>query len=747
MIEATDRTRKIGAARGREWMTAKAAQFRSVRLGLLASAGSMFFAVPALAQQADDTAASDDSNIIVVTAQKREQDVQDVPISMTVVGGEQLSELGIQDFTELDRYVPNFYVQTTPGNNAFYIRGIGSTPGNLAFEQTVGLFVDGIYGGHARQFQAPFLDVERIEILRGPQGALVGKNTSAGAISVVSARPTRDLRATIESSYEFELGGTRLFGMVSGPVSDAVSVRVAAQYEDSDGYIENTLLGGNETKRESLFGRASVLIDPGNGADLLIRVEGGKVDLTGTAVERFLTANDPDRERQTGGFPGFMDKDFDNTDNLNASATANIDIGDHVLTSVTGFSSYDFEKKVDADFGPNPSFASSFAEKFSQMSQEIRLASPTTGRIEYILGGYFHVNDYDLFQTTLISFGPFNGRSDRSFRQENVALSGFGSATWHVTDSMRLIGSLRYAYDRKTAEQTRINTGVVQPTWLATPLSGRRVEREWDPSVALQWDVTPDTMLYASYGQGSKAGGFIGAQATTTQAQFEIEPEAAETFELGAKFALFDRRLRFNIAAYRTDFANLQVSSFDAVSNSFITTNAGEARSQGVESDFSWQIADGVSLNGSLAYLDAKFIDFPGAPCPFTNPTCVPADNNAAGRPLPRSPKWSGTLFADIAVPLSDSIDFVANGGMTYRSSAFLEESYNPAAAQDSYAKFDLRLGIRASNKKWELAIVGKNLTDELTASHAFNTPLAAGVISKFIQPPRTIAVQAKWQY
>lgn len=326
-------------------------------------------------------------------------------------------------------------------------------------------------------------------------------------------------------------------------------------------------------------------------------------------------------------------------------------------------------------------------------------------------------------------------------------MSGFGSATWHLADALRLVGSLRYTYDRKIADQTRINSGVVQPTWLATPLSGRRVEREWDPSVAIQWDAGRDAMLYASYGQGSKAGGFIGAQSTTTQAQFEIEAEAAETFEIGAKLALFDRQLRFNIAGFRTDFTNLQVSSFDAVSNSFITTNAGKARSQGVEADLIWQIADGISLNGSLAYLDAKFIDFPGAPCPFTNPTCAPATNNAAGQPVPRSPKWSGTLFADVAVPLGRTVDFIANGGVTYRSSAFLEESFNPAAAQDSFAKFDLRLGVRGENKRWEIALVGKNLTDELTASHAFNTPLAAGVISKFLQPPRTIALQAKFQY
>ena len=727
-------------------MSCVAMRTKLLRVGLVTTAIAVLAPVGAMAQE---PAATDeaDSGVIVVTAQKREQDVQDVPISMTVVGGEMLSDLGIQDFNELDRYVPNFYVQSTPGNNAFYIRGIGSSPGNLAFEQTVGLFVDGIYGGHARQFQAPFLDVERIEVLRGPQGALVGKNTSAGAISVVSARPTRDFYAVAEGSYEFELGGTRLFGVVSGPLSDAVSVRVAGQFEDSDGYVENTQLGGMEPKRKSLFGRASLLIDPGNGADLLVKVEGGKVDLTGTGVERYLTADDPDLRRATGGFPGFMDKDYDNTNAVNASATANIDIGDHVLTSVTGYSAYDFEKRIDADFGPTPALASRFAEKFSQMSQEIRLASPTNRQLEYIVGGYVHINDYDLFGSTLIAFGPFNGRSDRAFRQENLSWSGFGSLTFHLTDSVRLLGSIRYTYDRKVAAQQRTNEGAVQPTWIVTPLAGRRVEKEWDPSAAIQWDVTPDAMLYASYGQGSKAGGFIGAQSTTTPAQFQIEPEQAETWEVGAKLALFDRRLRFNFAAYRTDFTNLQVSSFDAFTNAFITNNAGRARSQGVETDFTFQIADGFSLNGSLAYLDAKYLDFPGAPCPFTDPGCAPADNNAAGEALPRSPKWSGTLFADAVIPVGTNLELLANGGATFRSRAYLEDSYNPAASQEGYAKFDLRVGLRRADKRWEIAVIGKNLTNELTAGHAFNTPLAAGIISKYIQPPRTIAVQLRVQY
>jgi len=727
-------------------MAMLAGNVRLIQTGLIASIATVALAAPAIAGQANSVSGSDE-NVIVVTAQKREQDVQDVPISMVVVSGQQLTTMGIQDFNQLARFVPNFYVQTTPGNNAFYIRGIGSTPGNLAFEQTVGLFVDGVYGGHARQFQAPFLDVARIEVMRGPQGAIVGKNTSAGAISVVTARPTRELQAAAEASYAFDPGGTRLYGMVSGPVTDVVAVRVAAQYEDNDGYIENLILGGDETKRKTLFGRASVLIDSGGPVDLLLKVEGGRVDLTGTASERILTPADPDLKRSTGGFPGFVDKDFDNTNNFNAAATANIELGEHVLTSITGYSSYDFEKRLDADFGPTPFFASSFAEKFSQMSQELRLASPTTGAVEYIVGGYFHVNDYDLLQSTLIRFGPFNGRADRVFRQENVVWSGFGSATWHIAESLRLTGSLRYTYDRKRANQTRLNTGRVLPTWIATPLSGNRTEREWDPSVALQWNVTPDAMLYASYGQGSKAGGFVGAQATTTPAQFEIEPEKADTFELGAKLALLDRRLRLNMAVFRTDFENLQVSSFDATTTSFITSNAGKARSQGFEGDVSFNVLEGFFLTGSLAYLDAKFLDFPGAQCPFDNPGCVPANNNAAGRPLPRSPKWSGTLNADVTVPISGSLEFNANGGMTFRSFAYLEESFNPAAGQDAFAMFDFRGAIRSADKRWELALLGKNLTNRITASHAFATPLAPGIVSKFIQQPRSIAVQANFRF
>lgn len=723
---------------------------RGLRLALLGTIGGVLFAAPALAQ---DASADEDGsgNEIIVTAQKREQNVQDVPISMSVISGDTLSDMGIKDMTEIDRFVPNFFVQSTPGNNAFYLRGIGTPPGSLAFEQTVGLFVDGIYGGHARQFIAPFVDVERVEVLRGPQGALVGKNTSAGAISVINKKPGDKLEASVEYSREFEIGGNRALGILSGPLSDSFKARVAVQYDDSEGYLTNATLGGKEPTRKSLYGRGTFVFDPGQGVDATLKVEGGYVRTVGTGSERLTNpAIDPDLIRDSSGFVGSglaptFTKDFDNTDAFNTTLTVNFEIGGgHTLTSISGYSHFKMLKNLDSDFGPAKTFGQEFAENFDQFSQEIRLASSTDKPLEYIVGAYFHTNDYYLRSRV----GLATSSTNRQFWQNNSALSFYGSATYKFTDALRLIGSVRYTSEKKSANQTRDVAGPTQATFLSTPLSGKLSEGQVDPSATLQFDVTPDAMLYASYSQGSKVGGFIGGQGTTTQAQFYIRPETSETFELGAKLAMLDRRLRFNIAAFQTTFNDLQVSSYDATIAAFITLNAGKARSKGVEADMSFNLADGINLVGQVAYLDAKYLNFPGAPCFFGDTVCptnatTRAANNSAGRVLPRSPKWSGTVSLDLVKP-AGGIELFGNVGVTFRSFAFLEDSYNPLGGQVAHQKIDARLGVRAEGGRWELALIGKNLTNEITASHAFATPSAATIVSKYIQPPRTIAVQAK---
>lgn len=690
----------------------------------------------ARAQPAPDAAGD-----IIVTAQKREQRLQDVPISMAVVAGQQLADRAIADLVSLQEFVPGFFAEVTPGNSAFYIRGIGSQPGNLAIEQTVGLFVDGVYGGHARQFQAPFLDIERVEVLRGPQGALVGKNTSAGAISIVTARPTFEPEASARLTANLSQGGFGLTGIASGPLGPGVAARLAASYDDVDGYIRNSRLGGREPARRALYARGSLLIESGDLLSVIARVEGGSVDLRGTPSERFETPADPDLVRATGGFPGFVTRDFDDTDSLIASLTADLALGRQQLTLISAYSRYDFVKRLDSDFGPSPVLGTEFAEEFEQFSQEIRLASGEGGPIDWIAGAYVHVNDYRLGAITAIALGPFNGQSVRDFRQTNHTVSLFGQLDAKLGSQLRLIAGLRYTDDRKSARQDRRNIGTVVPTWLATPLSGRRVERIWDPSVTLQWRPDPDAMLYAGWGRGSKAGGFVGAQTTTTPAQFELEPERSETVEAGAKLAVADRRLFLNIALFSTLFRDLQVSSFDAPTAAFITSNAGRARSRGLEADLVWRLADGWRLQGALAYLDASYTDFPGAPCPFDNPGCNPAANNAAGRPLPRSPRWSGSATLFGTEPIGSGLALSGEVGLNVRSRAFLEQTYNPAAAQSPFAKLDARLALEAG--RLELAIVGRNLTNRITGNHAFGTPFSPTIISKYIDPPRTILLTA----
>lgn len=733
---------------------------RMFQRALFGTACAVAICAPAYAQDAAEDAG--DEGVIIVTAQKREQDVQDVPISMSVVGGETLANMGVKDMTELDRFVPNFYVQTTPGNNAFYIRGIGTPPGSLAFEQTVGLFVDGIYGGHARQFIAPFVDVERVEILRGPQGALVGKNTSAGAISVVNRKPTDSAEFSLEGSHEFEIGGSRVLGIASGPLSDVAKARVAVLYEDSDGYITNAALGGKEPKRKSLFGRGTFVLDADTGIDATLKIEGGNVKLTGTGSERITNpAVDPDLIRASGGFPGMMTKDTDKTNSFNATLTVNFELGGgHVLTAISGYSYFDMVKNLDSDFGTSNIFFQQFAEEYDQFSQEVRLVSSTDNALEYVAGLYGHINDYYLRSHVVANglvfpvIGARSGTQIRQFNQDNSAWSAYASATYKFTDALRLIGSIRYTWEKKSAQQTRDTTGNLPPaTYNPTSLSGEFSEGEWDPSATIQFDAMHNVMLYASYSQGSKVGGFIGGQGGTTQAQFLLRPETSETFEVGAKLALLDRRLRLNIAAFQTDFKDLQVSSYDASVAGFLTLNAGSARSKGVEADMQFELADGVNLMGQVAYLDAKYLNFPGAPCHYLNTACltgtaaVRAANNIAGSVLPRSPKWSGTVALDAVRPVGDTLEIFGNAGVTFRSFAFLEDSFNPAAGQPGHEKIDARIGVRTADGRWELALVGKNLTNKITASHAFGTPTASTVISKYIQTPRTIAVQVRLKY
>ena len=686
---------------------------------------------------------------VVVTAQKREQSLQEVPISLSVVGGDMLENMGVRDFNDLAEFIPNFFVQDTPGNYAIYIRGMGSTAGNLAFEQTVGLFIDGVYAGKSRQFQNPFMDVERIEVLRGPQGALVGKNSSAGAVNVVTRLPTAEADVSIRTAYEFEGETFNALGILSGALGDGVYGRLAASVTDTGrGHTRNEALGGYEKQVEDSILRGSLLWEVNDALEVVAKAEVGRSRIDGNSYETLSQGERLDYRRAVQGFPGLGERDSNDTDSSNLTLTVNYSVNEYTITSITGYSAYDFDKFIDSDFTAASLFGSTFAEDFRQLSQEIRLISPEGGRFDYALGAYFHTNDYDLDQSSELSFGPFNGLTARFFEQENEVYSIYAQGTVYVTDSIRVSASGRQTEDDKEAEQARVIEGTVLPSWLATPLSGDRSESEFDVSLTLQWDINADVMVYGTWAEGSKAGGFVGAQANTTPETFEFEPETADTWEIGIKGQVPGSALMFNAAYFYTEYENLQVSTWDADSSSFITANAAASTSEGFEADAIWSPLESVVFKGSLAYLDAKYDSFVGADCLWNNPGCDVTTNDISGTRLPRSSRWNGTLNVIYEQPLSTGIRLDVDLGLIYNSERYLVENLTPQGRQPGYTKVNLRVAIAEQNDKWNIALVGRNLTDETTFSHAFGTPLGApGTYTYLVDTPRTVALQAEYRF
>jgi iron complex outermembrane receptor protein len=710
----------------------------------------------ALAQEAKPGSLAE----ITVTAQKREQRLQDVPISMAVVTGDELANRSISTFEQLSTLVPNFTVVRTPGANAIFMRGIGSGPGSPSLDQSVVMFVDGIYGGRSRQFLTPFLDVERIEVLRGPQGALVGKNTSAGAINIVSARPGNEFQAEVGAEYNFDLEGTTLNGVLSGPVTDNLSLRFAGVYEDLEGYIRNTLVGRDETLRNQKAGRLTAVYEVGNFT-ITGRAGITELKLDGTPLQVVSIARGRPLD-YTKEMLSRLGPDFDTNDSKTAVLNVDWRIGEHTLTSITGYSEYETRQGVDADFFERDLAYSRFDEDFDQISQELRLLSPTGGTLEYVAGVYWHSNDLLETRTTATTFAPA-GNTLRNFEQDTTAVSAYTQVTWNFAPQFAAVLGLRYTEEDKDASYVRIagpnsttsGTGTVQANF-----NDDLSESEVDPAVSLEWRPDSDRMLFASYSQGSKSGGFQGAISNATAAAFQFEPESSDSIEVGFKQS-FPGRGYIDIVAFDTNYGDLQVSvALPTTSGgntfSFFTGNAGEASAKGVESTGAWRLNDAFVISGSLAYTDAKFGNYVDGPCatgqPPTNPSRGSCDNSNLA--LPFAPEWSGNATATWTQSLASYLELAVSLTANFRTSFRAEFTNDPLFVQGGYTKYDARIGL-TFRESWEVALLGRNLTDKKTfsfgtAAALANNPafgLSPDARMQVVDMPRTVALQARYRF
>ncbi len=786
---------------------------------------------------------------IVVMARKVEESLQDVPVSIVVMGGDKMSEAGITKIEELVPYLPNFAMSETGIGTNLYVRGIGSGI-NQGFEQSVGMYIDGVYYGRAQLIRAPFLDLVQAEALRGPQVTLLGNNSIAGALILRTAKPSDEF----ESALNLLVGDDEereLTGVLSGPLFSKLSARLAGRYRTIESYMHNNILGRNEPDREESSGRLTLLWSADNW-DATLKLERNEFNVKGRQIE--IIREDPSITRGSSptGFsnntgssalwqPGFTylqylgqffdpdpriqngQLDFtrgsngDRSDNtVNAVVgTLNVDIGEHTFTAVSAYLEYEYSEICDCDFTGADQFRLLSEEDYWQFSQELRLTSPQDGRLRYMVGVYYQQDELDFGDqiflpvgggvTKLVGYattGDPNGANAaigdtsafRDFRQNAWNSAIFGQLSFDFTDRWRGDLGLRFAKIEKEAVRilqegdlnrrpfdlgdpndfARLSTGAVLYSSIFQAafhqLGGSREEEQWSFELVTEFDATDDIMLYGSVKKGNKSGGFdvrsnsepdpgtTGAgvlfpaslQATVannvTPGSFEFEDEKALAFEVGSKLVLAGGAADLAIALFRTEYEDLQVSIFDGTLG-FNVGNAAEATTQGVEVDGRWRLNDRWLLSGSLAYLDFEFDSFPNGQCNQGQAPDTPDGKcDYSGKTNQYVAPWSGSVQLGYERQL---------GSLLFRGAfdVLFSDAYEPSQNLDSrvkqgaYAKLNLRLAIGDPDGRWELALLGRNLSDETIVTYANDTPLAFSQFGApswygFLDRPRNFAVQ-----
>ena len=455
--------------------------------------------------------------------------------------------------SDVQNFVPGLQVQQTFGSWAVRIRGLGSGITNLAFDSSVPVYIDDIYCGRGKCMESAFLDVERLEVARGPQGALYGKSTIAGAISVVSARPTDDFEAEIKVGTEFEYGGYLADGFVSGALSDSLRARLAFKWSDLDGYTDNLAIGGEDGDQEIRAARLGLEWDFGEDTLIYLKLESGKSETEGrnnqlvTPGAMSTVTTDPRAEYRADDrrsvSTGIGTEDYYDYEWTSASLNIDTSIGDHTLMGVLGYWEYDNEWFLDVDGHPEAILNTALFDDYEQRSAEIRLLSPTDQTFEYIVGAWYQYSEletrqfspfYPLFWQAVtgipinvgVNIPPlanafmFGSGMDRNFERESDAYSIYGQLTWNVTDRLRAIVDLRYTDEEQkgvgNAWPLLFPNGTFNPVRVDRNTAGHSAEYLFrqtrkddsvDPSIRVMYDFTDNIMAYVVYAEGSKSGG------------------------------------------------------------------------------------------------------------------------------------------------------------------------------------------------------------------------------------------------
>lgn len=698
---------------------------------------------------------------VVVTAQKREQTLKDVPISISAVSGKTIENRSIDDLASLSSSIPNFFISENQIDSTLSIRGV-TTGNNKGFEQSVAMYFDGISYGRSQLIRTPLFDLERVEVLRGPQPTLFGKNAIAGAINITSAKPTEEFEGKFSASYESEHEESQASLVLSGPLSDTLRGRLSASWREMDGWILNEQLKRIEPQRDETYLRAQLEWDASDALQINVKAESAQFDSYGYAMEALAPQDgyslvfagpiavetDEDWVRASGDVESINEM-------TNLVVTANYDMNGYTLTSVTGYVEYETDEILDVDYvGLEILDRTNQTEDYSQWSQELRIASPGDEKINYIAGVFFQSGDVDV--TDEVYLGSFLSLAgppvslmvdsywDRTFAQSSDLYSVFFQTDFQLTDQLELTVGARYSnedkdgYRKVTIEQLPTNAAppaLLAQLWGAVlntgahEVSGKRSESSFDPMIRLSYDFNDNITGHVSYTQGSKAGGFDirgnsvpGTPFVAVPGTFEFENEEAENIELGLKMR-WDRA-ELNATYYTTEYTDLQTNIFDGTL-SFLVQNASSADVEGFEIDGRYLIAEGLEFYASAASLDYKFTDFKDSQCAYGEAPTNGAYCDRSGETAPYAPETTTNFGLDYERDLGNGLVFDANLNVDTSSEYFITSNLDKNIDEGGYTKYGAQFGIGSEDGKWRVSIIGDNLGDERIRVIGGTIPLA----------------------
>ena len=719
---------------------------------------------PALAQGADDDVAIEE---IIVTAQKRTQSLQKVAISVTVLGADEIRESRIYRMDEIGARTPGFNVTLfSVGQPGLTMRGIGSNEDGAGGDNSVAVFLDGVYMARGASQVFDLFDLERVEILRGPQGTLYGKNVIGGAVNIVTSKPSDEFRVRGQGTVG-NFNRIDLKAMASGPLSDNVLAKFAFSSRDRDGHTISLSTGNDVMDENTTSARAQLLFILGDAAEFLISADYSRDRLAGDARIPIGGTAGPVADAAGGGVnnPRNSLSDVDGLserDLWGIHGTLEWDTGLGRLTSITAFRRTDFDWVTDplglTDLnGIAPFFIlgtldgdDKSTETSKQFSQEIRLASTEGQRLTWVGGLYYlHENAVrveivqpvvDISNVLGFPLGtvpPF--QSLNIFDQKNIldSFAVFGEATFAVTDKLNVTGGLRYTNEKKNYDFE--GAGTIAPVGSTlNELFIIDVSKQWD---ALTWKAgvdyaaSGDVLFFASVTRGFKSGGFQGQPPSEEFASQPFDPEFAIDYELGVKSQWMDDRVRLNISGFYIDYTDLQIAQFIATPTNpvgnFTTLNAGKATIWGFEAEWIFRPAPWVEFSGSYGYLNTEVKEFGN-------------DAAAIGENLANSPKHSLSVSVDMNRPVGENGTISMHWNFRHISESNDDIPAAAITAIPAYTVVDTRLTYTLDDRNLDISFWAKNLFDETYRLQVFDV---AGSGFALFAPPRMWGFTVSWRY